>query len=61
MHVPRVHNMTLRMSHMVHDDRFLAVVIAIGLLMLIAAFAVWAALAGEGTTTPQRPFYPYSF
>lgn len=55
-HVPKAHDMGVRLGHMVRDDRFWAVV-ALGILALILmAVALFTESTGE-LTTPSMPIY----
>lgn len=63
IHMPDRHNLALQMSHLVHDERFWPIVVAIALMAAFIAIAVWAGLTGESTgeEMPTRPFRPYGF
>ncbi len=60
IHMPRGH-LGVRMDHLVHDDRFWAMVVIAALLIAFAAIVIWAGTTIESTpgTQPIRPLYPY--
>ncbi len=60
VHIPRRHDMVIRMDHMVHDERFWAVMGAAILLGVLITLAVLAATSGNQPpiVTPGYPFFP---
>ena len=58
LHVPSGHNMRVGMSHMVHDERFWPVVVALAVIGLFITIIVIAAI--YGTDDPGFiPIYYY--
>ena len=59
-HTPSRHNMTVRLDHMVHDERFWPIVIALLLIIAFVALALWVGLGGQTNEEmfPTYPFYP---
>ena len=59
-HMPKRHDMAVRMDHMVHDERFWPIVIAMFLIIAFITLALWVGLAGETNKEilPTYPFYP---
>jgi hypothetical protein len=58
IHMPHRRQGTLRLNNLVHDDRFIAAVFII-LLLLLVALAAWLATSGdlnEETTIPTFNF-----
>lgn len=56
--------MRIGMGHMVHDERFWALVVAVGIIAILIAIAIWVGLTGEGTGPDFLPidrFYPYNY
>ena len=60
VHMPSGHNAALRMSHMVHDERFWVIAALAILLGSIVTLAVWGILSEE-PTTDFRPLMPYGY
>ncbi len=60
MHIPKRHDMAIRMDHMVHDERFWAIMGAAILLGLLITLAVLAATSGNQLpiVTPGYPYFP---
>ncbi len=60
VHIPKRHDMAIRMDHMVHDERFWAVMGAVILLGLLITLAVLAASSGNQSpvVTPGYPYFP---
>lgn len=58
VHIPKRHDMAIRMDHMLHDERFWAVMGAVILLGLLITLAVLAASSG-GQSPVVVPGYPY--
>ena len=60
IHLPHGH-LAVRMDHLIHDDRFWAMVVIAALLIAFAAIVIWAGTTIESTpgTQPIRPLYPY--
>ncbi len=60
VHIPKRHDMAIRMDHMVHDERFWAVMGAAILLGLLITLAVLAATSGNQLpiVTPGYPYFP---
>ncbi len=59
-HMPSRHDMAVRLDHMVHDERFWPIVIAMFLIIAFVALALWVGLAGQTNEDiiPVYPFYP---
>lgn len=45
MHAPHGHGLMLRVSHLVHDKRFWAIVALLALTALIVGLGIWASMA----------------
>jgi len=58
MHMPNIHSMTLRVSHVVHDPRFWLIVAAIVIAGAFIAVAIWAGMTA--TPSEEMPFIPYT-
>ncbi len=60
VHIPKRHDMVIRMSHVVHDERFRAVMGAAILPGLLITQAVLAATSGNQgpIVTPGYPYFP---
>jgi hypothetical protein len=54
--------MTLKLEHMVHDERFWPIVIMLAVIVSFVFLAVWAGIYGE-TGLEQRSVtpFPYNF
>jgi len=52
--------MAVRLDHMIHDERFWPIIIAMFLIIAFIALALWFGLAGETNkeVLPAYPFYP---
>ena len=63
MHLMNRHDMALRMDHMIHDERFLPLLIAAILLGAFIAVIIWVMLTGgtPNTQIPMRTFSPYIY
>ena len=63
VHMPSRDTLALRMSHIVHDERFWPIMVAIALMATFIAIAIWAGMTGgsAGEEVPTRPFRPYGF
>ena len=61
MHIPRRHDMVIRTDHMVHNQRFRAIMGAAILLWLLITPAVLAVTSGNQPpiVTPGYPYFPY--
>ncbi len=46
-HMPTRHNMALRLDHVVHDERFLPIIVALAFMAALVFIAVWVGLTGE--------------
>ncbi len=63
IHMPNRHDITLRASHMFHDERFWAIFALAVLAALVVGFGIWAAMTqgpAEGPF-PRTPFSPYLY
>jgi hypothetical protein len=60
MHIPKRHDMVVKVSHMVHDERFWAVIGALILLGFLMTLAIFAAKSGDQPpiVTPGYPYFP---
>lgn len=60
VHIPKRHDMAIRMDHMFHDERFWAVMGAAILLGLLITLTVLAARSGDQlpVVTPGYPYFP---
>ena len=61
VHIPRRHDMVIRMGHVVHDERFLVIMGAVILPGLLITPAVLAAPSGNRppVVTSAYPYFPY--
>jgi len=62
IHMPDRHHMAVRLGHLVHDESFWATAVALALIAIFIAVAVWATLTSQQSPrlTPT-PYYPYGF
>lgn len=60
VHIPKRHDMAMRMGHVVHDERFWAIMGAAILLGLLITLAVLTATSGNQgpIVNPMYPFFP---
>ena len=62
IHIPDRHHMAVRLEHLVHDQSFWATVVALALIAIFVAVAVWATLNGQQSPRAiPTPYYPYGF
>ena len=59
---PKTQAMRARLSHIVHDERFWPVVVAVAVLLVLVIFGILAGIYGEPQSemTPRSPFPPYN-
>ena len=61
MHMPDRHDMTLRMDHLVHDERFWAIVALVAVTALIITLAILTKPGGVPVEVTPLPNYPFVF
>jgi len=61
MHMPKRHDMAVGIGHLLHDDRFWAIVGATVLFAVLIGLAILANRSGivAPDFTPTRTFFPY--
>ncbi|MCK4886253.1 MAG: hypothetical protein KAS96_02635 [Planctomycetes bacterium] len=62
IHMPDRHHMAVKLEHLVHDESFWATAVALALIAIFIAVAVWATLTSQQSPRIMpTPYYPYGF
>ena len=59
-HMPTRHDVAIRWDHMIHDERFWPIMLALLLILAFVAIAIWAGMTAESEVevVPTYPFLP---
>jgi hypothetical protein len=58
-HLPHPHGLSLRLEHLVHDPRFLPLLLAFALIAALIAMIILLAIYGKTGPQQIRPYYFY--
>ena len=62
VHLPDRHGIAMWGSHILHSERFWAIVVMLVLLGMMLGLAIWAGVSGSGSNSgPVLPYRPFVY
>lgn len=63
MHVPSGHNVAVHLDHLIHDERFWPILLAVGFTVFLLVLFILLGIYGDWSPTERDlpPFRPYGY